>query len=236
MPVWQTPRTHIRDSIKRRLFHALVTPFFTYAPLTWPDYRTHEKAIHHTVTRMLRIALNEKPPVDKNGNVRTGRVAHTETLYGYYLTVPAELQRQRLTLFGHLMSENTEGRRLHVAAWVLSWSPCLLQFPRRRGGQIKTVRRTIFEGLVPQTTQKRTPLVRQCVQQREPYRHRVWRAVKTTENRLMEQVLDARKHYTAVQNTSYNAIRQQTLRKLDRAKQKEFERDQLKAMRTRLST
>jgi len=133
--VW---RSAVDDKVKRRLFEAIAMPQFHYGALTWPTLVQNTEFVHHAATRMLRYALNF-PAV--HGHHHDG--PHTEELWGASLLPASAIRRHRLRQLGHWIREHHSGKRVHPAVQVLSWWPSLALWPRKSGGQLRTVQRAI---------------------------------------------------------------------------------------------
>jgi hypothetical protein len=100
---WHVVRTHERvwrasvdDTVKKKVFHALVIPTLTYAAATYPFTATCLTHLHVATNKLLRHCLGrpilwDSPPEH----------THTELLYDCFPFAPAIVVKQTLTQWGH---------------------------------------------------------------------------------------------------------------------------------------
>jgi hypothetical protein len=170
--VWTSSAPH---SVKRQLAVALIVPILTYGLDCWPLTVSDRRQLRSTYSRMLRAALN----VAVLGYAPSGYPVYelrTEQLHGDTLTLPASVTRQRLERLGHLIRAHFDERRdaTHLLVDIFLWEP---PWPRKRGGQPMTLRKSILRALHCDEVGDVADLALRKVQ----YRNRVRDAVEAEE-------------------------------------------------------
>jgi hypothetical protein len=91
--VW---RASCDESVKKKIFQALVVPTLTYAAFTYPFTAPVLTAIHVATNKLLRHCLGRKILWDS-----VPEHTHTEDLYDVFPFTPAIMVKQLMTQWGH---------------------------------------------------------------------------------------------------------------------------------------
>jgi hypothetical protein len=123
-------RSNASTPVKRALFRSLVEPILGYGLLGWPLHASQAQRVDAAYSRMLRYALGLPPAIISRAR------APTEVIYGTGTPteipfLSAEVRARRISLLGHMMRQQAEGRAHHYALQLLEWNPGLRHKPKR---------------------------------------------------------------------------------------------------------
>jgi hypothetical protein len=110
--VW---RASIDEDIKKRVFHALVTPTLTYAAFTYPYTAPALTRLHVTTNKLLRHCLGRQILWDS-----PHEHTHTEALYDRFPFTPAVMVKQLLTQWGHWVRRSYAVKNPHPVVMVVA--------------------------------------------------------------------------------------------------------------------
>jgi hypothetical protein len=134
---------------------------------------------------MLRVAMNVRATGYGNNGYPIYEL-QTEQLHGDTLTLPATITRQRLERIGHLIRAHLDERRdeshwlVDIFLWENPW-------PRKRGGQPMTLRKSILRALGCDTVDD----VADLALRKQQYKRRIREAVtaeETTQYAYLERL------------------------------------------------
>ena len=150
--VW---KSRAKFDAKKGLFTALVEPILLYGAFTYPPGEAVDEKLHRVHSRLLRHCVGEGRPDSR-------KETHKPTEYLYYgedkrrgktwgsatLTLPAALNRQKLSALGHWCRDHFERGIKHPVIDILRFNPSASHY--QRVGRPKKTVRDAFEDMLPQ--------------------------------------------------------------------------------------